>query len=184
MEFASVGTDFHDRGRRVDESIRLIRSLWRGETKFESKRLPQRFEDAVFDPIPDSKELEIWIGGNSEAAMRRAANLGDAWHPNVHPIDTFSAMVARFHELSPEAEGKEICVRIALDLGAEKGEYLGPQGDRRLKLTGNTAENAKVLTELEDLGVSYAVVVPSPEGRTLPQDQIESIRAFANRFLG
>jgi len=183
-EFASVGTDFHDRGRRVDESIRLIRSLWRGETKFESKRLPQRFEDAVFDPVPVSKELEIWIGGNSDAALRRAAGLGEAWHPNVYPIETFSGMVGRFREISPEDEGKGICVRIALDLGAEKGEYLGPQGDRRLRLTRNMAENAKVLTELEELGVSYAVLVPSPEGRTQQLDQLESIRGFAKRFVG
>ena len=182
-EFVSAGSNFHDRGRRVNESIRLIRGLWRGETEFRSKRLPQRFKDAAFEPRPVSKDLEIWIGGASEAAMRRAVNHGDAWHPNAYPIDAFTELVNRFRGVSPEAEKKPICVRVGLDPRAGKAEYVGPQGDRRLRLTGDMAENAKVMAQLEGLGVSCAVVVPSPEGRTGQQDQLESIRAFAKRFV-
>ncbi|MGD0636768.1 MAG: TIGR03619 family F420-dependent LLM class oxidoreductase [Nitrososphaerales archaeon] len=182
-EFNSVGTDFHDRGKRVDESIRLLRSLWRGETSFESKRLPQKFEDAVFEPRPASKEIEIWIGGNSEPAMRRAANLGDAWHPNVFPIDAFRDLVAQFRMASPKAAEKRICVRLGLDIQAEKAEYLGVQGDRRLRLTGDMAGNEKTIADLEALGVSFAVIVPSPEGKTPLQEQLGGIRAFASKFV-
>jgi probable F420-dependent oxidoreductase len=182
-EFSFVGSDFHDRGKRVNESIRLIRSLWRGDTSFESRWLPQKFEDAVFDPKPVSKELKIWIGGTSEAAMKRASNLGDAWHPNVSPLDTFKALVARFREVSQKARDEDICVRIGLDLLAENAEYVGAQGEKRIKLTGNMTENSKIVAELESLGVSYAVIVPSPEGRTELQDQIEGIRAFASKFV-
>jgi probable F420-dependent oxidoreductase len=182
-EFSFVGSDFHDRGKRVNESIRLIRSLWRGDTDFESRWLPQKFEDAVFDPKPVSKELKIWIGGTSEAAMKRASKLGDAWHPNVSPLDTFKGLVAQFRQVSPKARDEEICVRIGLDLRAENAEYVGAQGEKRIKLTGNVAENSRVIEELEGLGVSYAVIVPSPEGRTELQDQIEGIRAFANKFV-
>ena len=181
-EFSFVGSDFHDRGKRVNASIRLIRGLWRGETNFESRWLTQRFEDVVFDPRSTSKELEIWIGGASEPAMRRAANLGNAWHPNVYPIDIFKGLVARFREISPKAVDKAICVRIALDLRAEKTEYVGPQGEKRIKLTGNMNENAKVIGELESLGVSYAVLSPSAQGMTQPQDQLEAIRVFSKRF--
>jgi probable F420-dependent oxidoreductase len=183
-EFAFVGSDFHGRGKRVNESIRLIRSLWRGDTSFKSRWLPQKFEDAVFDPKPISRELKIWIGGTSEAAMRRASDLGDAWHPNVFPLDTFKGLVAQFRGISAKAKDEEICVRIALDLRADKAEYVGPQGERRIKLTGNMAENSKIVAELESLGVSYAVLAPSPEGLTPLQDQIESISAFANKFVG
>jgi probable F420-dependent oxidoreductase len=182
-EFTSVGTDFHDRGRRVNESIRLVRSLWRGETSFESKLLPQRYEDAVFEPKPVSKELEIWIGGNSEPAMRRAADLGDAWHPNVYPIDAFRDLVAQFRKVSPNAAGKRICVRLGLDVQAEKAEFVGPQGDRRVRLTGDMAGNEKTIADLEELGVSFAVIVPSPEGKTPLQEQLGGIRAFAGKFV-
>jgi probable F420-dependent oxidoreductase len=182
-EFGFVGSNFHDRGRRVDASIRLIRSLWRGETRFESKWLPQKFEDAVFEPAPQKKEVEVWIGGVSDAAMTRAAKLGDAWHPNVSPMDTFRPLVARFRELS-HGKNVNICVRIAIDLKEEKTEFIGAQGDRRVRLTGNMTENARVLHDLEALGVSSAVLVPSPQGKTETSEQLESIRAFAGRFLG
>ena len=183
-EFGFVGSNFHDRGRRVDESIRLIRSLWRGETAFESGSLPQRFEDAVFDPRPVSKDLEVWVGGTSDAAMNRASSLGDAWHPNVSPLKEFGALVARFREVSAgEDRTSRICVRVGLDSRAGSAVYTGAQGEPRLRLTGNMDENAAVISGLEEMGVSYAVVVPSAEGRTSTQDQLESIRTFAAGFV-
>jgi len=183
-EFAFVGSDFHTRGARVDESIRLLRGLWRGETKFSSRKLPQAFDGAVFDPRPSSNELEVWIGGTSEAAMRRAADKGDAWHPNVFPMDTFKKLVSQFREVSPDKKGKAICVRVALDTRATKPEYVDARGERRIKLTGDNTANAKVISELESLGVSQAIVAPSPEGITPCEEQLESIRSFAARFVG
>jgi probable F420-dependent oxidoreductase len=187
-EFASVGSDFHDRGRRVDESIRLMKSLWKGETSFQSRHIPQRFEDAVFDPRPVSKELTVWIGGTSEAAMRRACLLGDAWHPNVFPMETFRKLVAQYRKVAESAggksEGAEICVRIGLDTNAEKAVYVGPQGEKRIRLTGDmNGVNSKVISDLEGLGVSYAIVGPSPDGNTSTEYQLKSIGLFAKRFL-
>ena len=91
--------------------------------------------------------------------MRRAANLGDAWHPNVYPIDAFRDLVAQFRRVSPKAAEKRICVRLGLDMQAERAEYVGPQGDRRVRLTGNMDGNEKTIADLEALGVSFAVVV-------------------------
>jgi alkanesulfonate monooxygenase SsuD/methylene tetrahydromethanopterin reductase-like flavin-dependent oxidoreductase (luciferase family) len=47
-EFFQLGSNFHKRGKRLDESIRLIRNLWSGKTQFQSKILRQEFRDAVF----------------------------------------------------------------------------------------------------------------------------------------
>jgi len=116
-EFAHLGSNFHNRGKRLDASIRLIRALWRGETSFKSRVLGIEFNDAVFEPRPAQKHLAIWIGGTSKAAMKRAATLGDAWHPNVQPLDQFTKIVAEFRETSLEAKTKEICVRIATNTG-------------------------------------------------------------------
>src|SRR5437870_9678314 len=76
-EFAHLGSNFHNRGKRVDASIRLIRALWRGETSFKSRVLGLDFRNVVFEPRPIQKHLSIWIGGTSEAAMKRAVTLGD-----------------------------------------------------------------------------------------------------------
>src|SRR5467141_3921340 len=106
-EFAHLGSNFHNRGKRLDASIRLIRALWRGETSFKSSVLGVDFSDAVFEPHPTQKHLTMWIGGTSKAAMNRAATLGDAWHPNVQSLDHFTKFVGDFREISPEARRKE-----------------------------------------------------------------------------
>src|SRR5436309_16118841 len=67
-EFAHLGSNFHNRGKRLDASIRLIRSLWRGETNFKSRVLRIEFSDAVFEPGPIQKHQSSSIGGTSQAA--------------------------------------------------------------------------------------------------------------------
>ena len=182
-EFAHIGSNFHNRGKRVDASIRLIRALWRGETSFKSRVLGLEFSDAVFEPLPTQKHLSIWIGGTSKAAMNRASALGDAWHPNVQPLDQFARLVADFRESSPEARTKEICVRIGINPKAEQSEYKSPQGERRIMLAGNMAQNKQILSRLEELRVSYMVAVPSPDGRASVSNQIDSIRTLS-KLLG
>ena len=181
-EFAHLGSNFHNRGKRVDASIRLIRALWRGETSFKSRVLGLEFSDAIFEPLPIQKHLTIWIGGTSKAAMKRASALGDAWHPNVQPLDQFAKLVADFRESSPEARTKEICVRIGINPKAEHSEYKSPQGEKRIMLSGNQAQSKQILSRLEELGVSYMVAVPSPDGKASVQNQIDAIKTLSRLF--
>ena len=78
-EFEFMGVEFEGRGRRADEAIRLMRALWRGEREFEGRYWS--FQDGTADPQP-SPAPEIWVGGSSPPAVRRARELGDAWHPS------------------------------------------------------------------------------------------------------
>ena len=78
-EFAFMGVPFERRGRRADEAIRLMRALWNGERDFQGKLWS--FHDATSEPHP-SPIPEIWVGGSSARAIRRALELGDAWHPS------------------------------------------------------------------------------------------------------
>ena len=56
-----------------------MRALWKGERDFEGELWS--FHDATFEPRP-SVEPEIWVGGSSDRAVRRALELGDVWHPS------------------------------------------------------------------------------------------------------
>jgi probable F420-dependent oxidoreductase len=78
-EFDFMGVEFKGRGRRADEAIRLMRALWNGERDFEGQYWS--FHNATSEPHP-SPQAEIWVGGSSERAIRRALELGDAWHPS------------------------------------------------------------------------------------------------------
>lgn len=91
-EFRNVGADsiWHTRGRRLDEAIRLCRHLWSGANgPFEGQFY--RYQEGYFGPPPPQGErLPILIGGNSDAALRRAATLGDAWQSTGLKPDDFS----------------------------------------------------------------------------------------------
>ncbi len=182
-EFQHLGSNFHNRGRRLDSSIRLIRTLWAGKTDFESKILGHKFHDAVFEPPPVQQHLTIWIGGSSKAAMKRAARLGDGWHPNVEPLDNFTILVEDFRTSFPEAEGKPICARIGVNVRAEKSEYVSARGQRRIILSSDMQQNHRIITNLESLGVSYLVLVPSIDGKAGPRDQIDSLDKIGQEFL-
>jgi probable F420-dependent oxidoreductase len=78
-EFEFMGVPFEGRGRRADEAIRLMRALWRGEPSFAGSSWS--YQDATAEPHP-SPQPQIWVGGSSDRAIRRARELGDAWHPS------------------------------------------------------------------------------------------------------
>jgi alkanesulfonate monooxygenase SsuD/methylene tetrahydromethanopterin reductase-like flavin-dependent oxidoreductase (luciferase family) len=78
-EFEFMGVEFAGRGRRGDEAIRLVRALWSGDRSFEGRYWS--FADATADPLP-SPLPEIWVGGSTARAIRRARELGDVWHPS------------------------------------------------------------------------------------------------------
>jgi probable F420-dependent oxidoreductase len=95
-EFEFIGVPFERRGRRAEEAIRLMRALWSGERSFAGEFWS--FHDATSEPHP-SPQPEIWVGGSSERAIRRARELGDVWHPSR---GSDAAHVRRVKEQHPE----------------------------------------------------------------------------------
>jgi probable F420-dependent oxidoreductase len=79
-EFDLLGASFHDRGRRMDEYLRLMKILWTEDNpQFEGEYF--QVANCGFAPKPVQKpHVPLWIGGESPAALRRAARLGDGWH--------------------------------------------------------------------------------------------------------
>ncbi|MEN3538863.1 LLM class flavin-dependent oxidoreductase [Microbispora sp. ZYX-F-249] len=63
QEFEALGVPYERRGALTDEHLRAIRLAWRDEADYRAGHVP------------------IWVGGGSDAALRRAVLLGDAWHP-------------------------------------------------------------------------------------------------------
>jgi probable F420-dependent oxidoreductase len=78
-EYEFMGVEFRRRGRRADESIRLMRALWAGDRDFDGDFWS--FHNATSEPRP-ARVPEVWVGGSSAPAIRRARELGDVWHPS------------------------------------------------------------------------------------------------------
>jgi probable F420-dependent oxidoreductase len=80
-EFDVLHVPYRERGRRTDEYLRAMKELWTSDHPSFHGRYVE-FEDIVFEPKPVQKpHPPLLIGGNSDAAMRRVAALGDGWLP-------------------------------------------------------------------------------------------------------
>jgi probable F420-dependent oxidoreductase len=77
VEYEALGQDFSTRGVRQAEQIPLLRRLWSGEVVEVDGRF-DRIDRAALVPRP-TRPPEIWLGGFSDAAFRRAARLGDGF---------------------------------------------------------------------------------------------------------
>jgi probable F420-dependent oxidoreductase len=78
-EYEALGGDFHTRGARMDEAIQLMRTYW-GEARVDFSGKAYRAVAMAMEPKPpQGRTLPIWVGGNSEAALRRVGRLADGW---------------------------------------------------------------------------------------------------------
>jgi probable F420-dependent oxidoreductase len=102
VEFESLGEDFSNRGKRVEEQITLMRALWT-EDLVTFRGQWHRVSDAGINPLPVQRPIPIWMGGESEPVMRRAARLADGWMPHFRPGPEAQAVVDRLHGLVREA---------------------------------------------------------------------------------
>lgn len=80
-EFAALGADYANRGAVTDEFLRVLRLLWESKGSVSYAGDHVSFEDVVFGPAPVQQPIPLWVGGNVPRALRRAADLGDGWHP-------------------------------------------------------------------------------------------------------
>jgi probable F420-dependent oxidoreductase len=105
QEFDALSVPFAERGPRTDEYLRVFRNLWETETSSFEGRWKSYSGMRMFPKGAPQRRgtIPIWVGGNGKASIRRAAELGDGWHPiNLAPAElatlaaTYRAECARF----------------------------------------------------------------------------------------
>ena len=102
-EFDALEEDFSTRGKRMDEAIRLLRAYW-GDDRVDFDGAHYTSTAMAMEPKPpQGRELPIWIGGGSGAALRRVAELGDGWMGTATADDEQAKrMVGRIHAHATE----------------------------------------------------------------------------------
>jgi len=103
-DYDVLGVDWAGRGRRLDESIAIVRGL-AGGGYFEYQGKTFTLPAVKIAPVP-TEPVPVLVGGHSEAALRRAARLGDGWmHGGGDPAD-LPGLLARLAELRRQAEAE------------------------------------------------------------------------------
>ena len=106
-EFHACGVPVKERGRRATEAIEIMRKYWSGE-RFDYDGKIFQLEDVNMLPAPvQPGGPPIWVSGRQDAPMRRAATLGDGWHPYMFTAERCRDSFTKVKQFAREA-GREL----------------------------------------------------------------------------
>ena len=147
-EFDALGVPFKERGRRMDEGIAMMRAVWSQDpVTFEAKWIPAKIENMRAQPLP-VVPIPIWIGGSSDAAIKRALRL-DGWHGSRVSADQAAGMVKRLRGERPD-EAFTISLRIGCNAANVAGvrDILGAYSDAGIQHVMAAPEDRDIDTYL------------------------------------
>jgi alkanesulfonate monooxygenase SsuD/methylene tetrahydromethanopterin reductase-like flavin-dependent oxidoreductase (luciferase family) len=139
QEFGALGVPFRQRGKLTDDYLRAVRAAWADDADYRGGQIP------------------IWVGGNSDAGVRRAVNLGEAWHPLRFTMPWLREAVDRMTALAGEQRRPVpgLVPRIALRLAEAP-----VTGSGRLAGEGTIDQVLDDLAQLRLLGADTVVLDP------------------------
>ena len=161
-EFRALNlTTFRDRGAVTDEYIQILRELWTKERPRYQGHF-YSFEEVRFYPKPVQKpHPPIWIAGHTRAALRRAARLGDGWHPiglrppaGLYP-EEFAKLAADIRSQA-EATGRDPKT-ITLSFRAPIKFTNGTVSGDRTPFIGSRDQIIEDIRTYQRLGVSHLI---------------------------
>jgi probable F420-dependent oxidoreductase len=151
-EYQNLGYDFKNRGKRMNEAIKILRTCWRGQSIVSFKGDYFQFENMSFSPTPvQSGGPPLWVAGDSQKALKRAIGLADGWHPNAHSpqvLEDRLSTVKSIIQLRPFT----IAVRLNI-LFSSQSENEGSS-----IVSGNHDDIISKLKEYQKAGMNYAIL--------------------------
>jgi probable F420-dependent oxidoreductase len=172
-EWEALGTETRTRGRKSDECLDIIRRLWREDSVDFSGGFYE-LKGVTIAPKPVQPDLPMWIGGSSDAAIRRTARIGTGWQAGGEPPTEAGRVVAAIKAAATEA-GRSIDedhygAGFAFHFGSRHALGVGRAMDGYAKRTGRDATHAFVVgdtdailarvAEYVDAGVSKFILRP------------------------
>jgi probable F420-dependent oxidoreductase len=127
-EFAALGADFGRRGPITDQYLLAMRALWGSAgtpVSFDSEFVS--FSDVCVGPSPTTGQIPVWVGGNAPAALRRAALMGDGWHPLFPTPELYRIGREAIVALRGSAEGFAFSMSLAVTRVLDVGETYAPR---------------------------------------------------------
>ena len=117
IEFDALNEDFHNRGKRIEEQIEVMRALWTKKVVNYQGRW-HTIKQAGLNPFPVQQPIPIWIGGDVYPVLKRVGRMGDAWFPTTSRADDAKAKVQVIRESAAEAgrNPDEIDIAVQINL--------------------------------------------------------------------
>ena len=81
VEYEILNRNFHDRGRRIEEQVAVMRALWTQQSVDFQGRW-HHVTAAGLNPLPIQRPIPVWFGGQADPVLRRIARIGDGWFPS------------------------------------------------------------------------------------------------------
>jgi alkanesulfonate monooxygenase SsuD/methylene tetrahydromethanopterin reductase-like flavin-dependent oxidoreductase (luciferase family) len=155
-EFKVLGQPHHRRGALANECLQAILALWTGDGPVSFHGRLVDFDDVSSIATHQEPHPPVWVGGsNSEAAFRRAARFGDAWHPILRSLDWVRQTgLPGLRQAAEQANRPtpQFCPRIRLDVRPQ------PVDGERLPGAGSLDQVHADLRELQDLGAEHVIL--------------------------
>lgn len=171
VEYEALGMDFHTRGARCVEQIKALRALWTQEAvTFEGRW--HNIPDAGINPLPVQRPIPLWIGGESEVALRRAARVADGWMSSrtIQPA-------AQRPANEPAREHQVERLRAHLAAAGRKPGTFGIEGRAAVR-QGGPEEWRQQVEQWRKLGATHLSVDTMRAGLANPRAHIDAIRRF------
>jgi probable F420-dependent oxidoreductase len=171
VEYEALDENFHNRGRRVEEQIDVLRKLWTQPVISYEGRW-HHIDAAGIQPLPVQQPIPLWMGAATEPAISRAARIADGWFPQYGADERGAHMVEFFRRAVREAGRDPAAVPIEARIQYGDGD---PDRWRR---------------ELEvwrDRDASHASLVTMKAGLATAADHVRAIEEFmavAREFRG
>jgi probable F420-dependent oxidoreductase len=163
VEYTSLNENFHNRGKRIEEQVVLMRRLWT-EPLVDFKGKWHTIPDAGLNPLPVQRPIPVWFGGSAEAALRRLARLGDGWialSRSAAEAKPALAQLERFLEQAGRTRSQVgLEARISYDSGDPKVWEM-------------------TMREWQEAGATHLSFNTMSKGFKTPQEHIQAIQKFA-----
>ena len=176
-EWTALNLDTKTRGRKTDEGLDVIRLLW-SQDKVDYDGVHYKLSGASIAPKPVQPDLPMWIGGSSEAAIRRTARIGTGWQAGPETPEQAAKVVAAIKAAAAE-EGRAIDddhygAGIPYRFGRADDPALAPLFEAYRKRTGHDPKDyfaigdapaiVQRIAEYVEAGVSKFILRPATKG--------------------
>lgn len=162
VEYEALNENFHDRGKRSEEQIAVLRALWTQEVVNYHGRW-HNVTHAGINPLPVQRPIPLWLGGRVEAVVERTGRLADGWFPQFAPDDAGRVTIERMHGYA-RAAGRD-------------PSAIGIEGRISLAESGPDAWG-RLAEAWRGLGATHLSVNTMRAGLATPNAHIDAIRQF------